>query len=52
MSSPDPAAEALKAQGNALYQRGKWGAAIDAYTDAILIASGTASRHPEPRPLP
>jgi STIP1 family protein 1 len=38
MSSPDPAAEALKAQGNALYQRGKWGAAIDAYTDAILIA--------------
>ena len=38
MSTPDPAAEALKAQGNALYQRGKWGAAIDAYTDAILIA--------------
>jgi STIP1 family protein 1 len=28
----------LKAQGNALYQRGKWGAAIDAYTNAILIA--------------
>ena len=28
----------MKAQGNALYQRGKWGAAIDAYTDAILIA--------------
>ena len=38
MSAPDPAAEELKAQGNALYQRGKWGAAIDAYTDAILIA--------------
>ena len=38
MSAPDPAAEALKAQGNALYQRGKWGAAIDAYTNAILIA--------------
>ena len=38
MSTPDPAAEALKAQGNALYQRGKWGAAIDAYTNAILIA--------------
>ena len=38
MSSPDPAAEALKAQGNALYQRGKWGAAIDAYTNAILIS--------------
>lgn len=28
----------MKAQGNALYQRGKWGAAIDAYTNAILIA--------------
>jgi len=38
MSTPDPAAEALKAQGNALYQRGKWGAAIDAYTNAILIS--------------
>jgi STIP1 family protein 1 len=38
MSAPDPAAEELKAQGNALYQRGKWGAAIDAYTNAILIA--------------
>ena len=38
MSAPDPATEELKAQGNALYQRGKWGAAIDAYTDAILIA--------------
>ena len=38
MSAPDPAAEELKAQGNALYQRGKWGAAIDAYTNAILIS--------------
>ena len=38
MSSPNPEAEELKARGNILYQRGKWGAAIDAYTDAILIA--------------
>jgi STIP1 family protein 1 len=38
MSTPTPAAEELKALGNAMYQRGKWGAAIDAYTDAILIA--------------
>ena len=38
MSSPNPEAEELKARGNALYQRAKWGAAIDAYTDAILIA--------------
>ena len=38
MSSPNPEAEELKARGNILYQRGKWGAAIDAYTNAILIA--------------
>ena len=33
----DPAAEQLKAHGNAMYQRGKYGAAIDAYTEAITL---------------
>ena len=31
MSRPTPEAEQLKAHGNAMYQRGKYGAAIDAY---------------------
>ena len=37
MSRPTPEAEQLKAHGNAMYQRGKYGAAIDAYTEAITL---------------
>ena len=37
MSTPTPAAEQLKALGNAMYARGKFGAAVDAYTDAVLL---------------
>lgn len=37
MSKPTPGAEQLKMQGNALYQRGKYSAAIDTYTEAITL---------------
>lgn len=37
MSTPTPQAEELKALGNAMYAKGKFGAAIDAYTDAVLL---------------
>ena len=37
MSRPSPEVEELKARGNALYQRGKYGAAIETYTEAITL---------------
>ena len=35
MSTPTPEAESLKDRGNELFARGKYGAAIDAYTNAL-----------------
>ena len=38
MATPSAEAEELKAEGNRLYQRGKYAAAIDAYTLAVTAA--------------
>jgi STIP1 family protein 1 len=35
MSTPTPEAESLKDRGNELFARGKYGASIDAYTNAL-----------------
>ena len=43
MSRPTPEAEQLTAHGNAMYQRGKYGAAIDAYTAAITLVTRSCS---------